>query len=43
VFSPWMNISGSILANFWRKHPVQDTAEEADAISGIDLKLGKSA
>ncbi len=21
VFSPWMNISGSILANFWRKHP----------------------
>ncbi len=23
VFSPWMNISGSILANFWRKHPVK--------------------
>ncbi len=22
VFSPWMNISGSILANYWRKHPV---------------------
>ena len=21
VFSPWMNISGSILANFWRKRP----------------------
>jgi len=20
IFSPWMNISGSILANFWRKH-----------------------
>jgi BASS family bile acid:Na+ symporter len=20
VFSPWMNISGSILANYWRKH-----------------------
>jgi BASS family bile acid:Na+ symporter len=19
VFSPWMNISGSILANYWRK------------------------
>lgn len=22
VFSPWMNISGSLLANFWRKRPV---------------------
>jgi bile acid:Na+ symporter, BASS family len=22
VFSPWMNISGSILANYWHKHPV---------------------
>jgi BASS family bile acid:Na+ symporter len=21
VFSPWMNISGSILANYWRKRP----------------------
>ena len=21
IFSPWMNISGSILANYWRKHP----------------------
>lgn len=24
VFSPWMNISGSILANFWRKRPPVD-------------------
>ncbi|MES2777830.1 MAG: bile acid:sodium symporter family protein [Bacteroidota bacterium] len=24
VFSPWMNISGSILANFWRKRPVDE-------------------
>jgi BASS family bile acid:Na+ symporter len=23
VFSPWMNISGSILANYWRRHPVE--------------------
>ncbi|SDJ87779.1 bile acid:Na+ symporter, BASS family [Catalinimonas alkaloidigena] len=23
VFSPWMNISGSILANYWRRHPVK--------------------
>jgi BASS family bile acid:Na+ symporter len=22
IFSPWMNISGSVLANFWRKRPV---------------------
>ncbi len=28
IFSPWMNISGSVLANFWRKRPVinQETA-----------------
>jgi BASS family bile acid:Na+ symporter len=25
VFSPWMNISGSILANYWRRHPVDQT------------------
>ena len=24
VFSPWMNISGSILANYWRKRPQKD-------------------
>lgn len=24
VFSPWMNISGSILANYWRRKPVDD-------------------
>ncbi|MCH5597844.1 bile acid:sodium symporter family protein [Niabella ginsengisoli] len=23
VFSPWMNISGSILANYWRRKPVK--------------------
>lgn len=23
VFSPWMNISGSLLANYWRKRPVK--------------------
>jgi BASS family bile acid:Na+ symporter len=25
VFSPWMNISGSILANFWRRRPVEES------------------
>jgi len=29
VFSPWMNISGSILANYWRRRPPVD---------GVDLK-----
>jgi BASS family bile acid:Na+ symporter len=24
VFSPWMNISGSILANYWRKRPLDE-------------------
>jgi BASS family bile acid:Na+ symporter len=23
IFSPWMNVSGSILANYWRKKPVK--------------------
>ena len=28
VFSPWMNISGSILANYWRKQALKEEAEE---------------
>jgi BASS family bile acid:Na+ symporter len=28
VFSPWMNISGSILANYWRRHPVDQNPPE---------------
>jgi len=28
VFSPWMNISGSILANYWRKRPAETPANE---------------
>jgi bile acid:Na+ symporter, BASS family len=27
VFSPWMNISGSILANYWRKRPVPSQSQ----------------
>jgi BASS family bile acid:Na+ symporter len=23
IFSPWMNVSGSVLANYWRKRPVE--------------------
>jgi BASS family bile acid:Na+ symporter len=26
IFIPWMNISGSILANYWRKRPVAESA-----------------
>jgi BASS family bile acid:Na+ symporter len=24
IFSPWMNVSGSVLANYWRKRPATD-------------------
>jgi BASS family bile acid:Na+ symporter len=24
IFSPWMNVSGSVLANYWRQHPADD-------------------
>ena len=36
VFSPWMNISGSILANYWRKRPVEG---ETSANSGSENHL----
>ena len=26
IFSPWMNVSGSVLANYWRKRPVNGDA-----------------
>ena len=28
IFSPWMNISGSILANYWRKRPAEPSAQK---------------
>ena len=27
IFSPWMNISGSVLANYWRKKPVRSAVD----------------
>jgi bile acid:Na+ symporter, BASS family len=30
-FIPWMNISGSVLANYWAKRPVDDQQEKAEA------------
>jgi bile acid:Na+ symporter, BASS family len=42
VFSPWMNISGSILANYWRRRPVKEGEEESP--SGVAKTLaGKDA
>jgi len=32
VFSPWMNISGSILANYWRKRPVEAAEKVAQTV-----------
>jgi BASS family bile acid:Na+ symporter len=32
VFSPWMNISGSILANYWRRKPAKDTEKNKKEI-----------
>jgi BASS family bile acid:Na+ symporter len=29
VFGSWMNISGSILANYWKRRPTDDTAPRA--------------
>jgi BASS family bile acid:Na+ symporter len=30
IFSPWMNVSGSVLANYWRKHKVGRPAVQAN-------------
>lgn len=35
VFSPWMNISGSILANYWRKRPVEEKSKSSDVQSVV--------
>ena len=31
IFGPWMNISGSTLANYWRRKPVLDKNNEDTA------------
>jgi BASS family bile acid:Na+ symporter len=30
IFSPWMNISGSVLANYWRKHPAKELQSDSN-------------
>lgn len=32
LFSPWMNVSGSLLANYWRRRPVENTASESSQL-----------
>ena len=29
VFSPWMNVSGSVLANYWRRRPTVNVRQGA--------------
>lgn len=37
IFSPWMNVSGSILANHWRKRPVSDAGAKPDERSATPV------
>ncbi len=37
IFSPWMNISGSVLANYWRKRPTGERTP--DSVTGIEQKV----
>ncbi|WP_207514147.1 bile acid:sodium symporter family protein [Longitalea luteola] len=40
VFSPWMNIAGSILANYWRRRPVNDDkATIENSVSGVKQEV----
>jgi BASS family bile acid:Na+ symporter len=34
IFGPWMNVSGSILASWWRRRPVK----KAEAIADFELQ-----
>jgi BASS family bile acid:Na+ symporter len=36
IFGPWMNISGSILASWWRGRPVSPESDEASEIDAAD-------
>jgi BASS family bile acid:Na+ symporter len=35
VFIPWMNISGSLLANYWRRRGVRDEIESAMPVQAV--------
>lgn len=35
IFSPWMNVSGSILANYWRRRPVPEDTEPGGVVAAV--------
>lgn len=39
VFSPWMNVSGSILANYWKKRPVEEKLEMKNEELGMKKEV----
>ena len=44
IFSPWMNVSGSLLANFWRKRPVEKRkTERSTSVNGPVFDNGDNA
>ncbi len=42
VFSPWMNISGSVLAGYWARRPVKDEPPAADESAPERLTASRS-
>jgi BASS family bile acid:Na+ symporter len=41
IFSPWMNVSGSVLANYWRGRSVAVPAKEPKSLSQPSATAGK--
>jgi len=33
IFGPWQNVSGSVLASWWRKRPANDFAQPKAAVA----------
>ena len=42
IFIPWMNISGSVLANYWSKRPVNFEQEKAERAEVLTAEEGES-
>jgi BASS family bile acid:Na+ symporter len=43
IFSPWMNVSGSVLANYWRKHKISRSTVQANMDTGLVSDKGSVA
>ncbi|MFA6471700.1 MAG: bile acid:sodium symporter family protein [Candidatus Latescibacterota bacterium] len=39
IFGPWMNISGSVLANWWHAHPVKDEKKPSSDVKKAENKI----